>query len=274
MGNYAPRIKEDKTGKSHDTVMKVIKCDLSKKLYGLLCHYCYWYVLHPWARNIALTAATITITPQTLETRETSGRGPKSNHQSDLPLPYANVDVDIDRYSSSEGQGQRQGDVLGASTHSYTSGIRGGGGGGGDISAMSANSTHADNSTNNNGPNKGPNSIDNSTNNNAGNCNSIGRGVSFTSFAEEDHINNDHDNDNASQYDLRSISSLQSDASLGNADKEQLFLQVRRCLCLSLSFRMKFKNLFFSLYWCTGGVLFHVEWFIRYTALVFFYRTL
>ncbi len=59
MGQYAPRVKEDKTGHLHDEVKKVLNCHLAKKLFGLLCHYTYWNILHPWVRDVLRRANTV-----------------------------------------------------------------------------------------------------------------------------------------------------------------------------------------------------------------------
>jgi len=57
MGLYAPRIKDDKTGKSHDQVKAVLESRIAHQLFGLLTHYAYWNILHPWARDVLKAAS-------------------------------------------------------------------------------------------------------------------------------------------------------------------------------------------------------------------------
>ena len=48
--DYSPRIKKDFSGKLFKTVKGLLTSPLSVRLYGLLCHYCYWNIMRPWAR--------------------------------------------------------------------------------------------------------------------------------------------------------------------------------------------------------------------------------
>ena len=48
--DYSPRIKKDFSGKLFKTVKGLLTSPLSVRLYGLLCHYCYWNILRPWVR--------------------------------------------------------------------------------------------------------------------------------------------------------------------------------------------------------------------------------
>ena len=52
LADYSPRIREDFTGKLFTTVKALLVSPLSVRFYGLLCHYFYWNILHPWARNM------------------------------------------------------------------------------------------------------------------------------------------------------------------------------------------------------------------------------
>jgi len=52
LSDYCPRIKQDLTGRLFASVKTLLCSALSVRLYGLLCHFCYWNVLRPWVRNV------------------------------------------------------------------------------------------------------------------------------------------------------------------------------------------------------------------------------
>lgn len=55
--DYSPRIKQDLTGKLFTSIKRLLTSSLSIRFYGLLCHYCYWNIVHPWARNMIQSAS-------------------------------------------------------------------------------------------------------------------------------------------------------------------------------------------------------------------------
>lgn len=52
LSDYCPRMKQDLTGRLFASVKTLLCSTLSVRLYGLLCHFCYWNVLRPWVRNV------------------------------------------------------------------------------------------------------------------------------------------------------------------------------------------------------------------------------
>ncbi len=59
IGQYAPRVKDDKTGGLVQKVKECVGSRSAHKLYGLLCHYAYWSILHPWVRDVLSIASTL-----------------------------------------------------------------------------------------------------------------------------------------------------------------------------------------------------------------------
>lgn len=57
LAQYAPRVKDDKSGDTFNEVKRVISCDLAHRLYRKLLEYSYWNVLHPWANDLYSRAA-------------------------------------------------------------------------------------------------------------------------------------------------------------------------------------------------------------------------
>ena len=60
LAQYAPRVKDDKTGNTFNEVKRVISCDLAHRLYRKLLEYSYWNVIHPWANDLYSRASYFT----------------------------------------------------------------------------------------------------------------------------------------------------------------------------------------------------------------------
>lgn len=52
--DYAPSIAADETGKAYEKILDILTNVDSLRLYGLLSHYCYWNIIHPFARRTLL----------------------------------------------------------------------------------------------------------------------------------------------------------------------------------------------------------------------------
>ncbi len=52
--DYAPSIGTDETGKAYEKILDILTNVDSLRLYGLLSHYCYWNIIHPFARRTLL----------------------------------------------------------------------------------------------------------------------------------------------------------------------------------------------------------------------------
>jgi hypothetical protein len=56
LSDYVPRIFDDTTGKMNVIIQKFLGCLLCRRLFGLLCHYVFWNIVHPFARRTLLAA--------------------------------------------------------------------------------------------------------------------------------------------------------------------------------------------------------------------------
>jgi hypothetical protein len=56
LADFVPRIFEDKTGRANVSIQKFLSCLMCRRLFGLLCHYVFWNIVHPFVRQ-ALVAA-------------------------------------------------------------------------------------------------------------------------------------------------------------------------------------------------------------------------
>eukprot|EP01034_Spumella_vulgaris_P026246 gene26246-32791_t len=48
--DYVPQVKNDATGKLFKSIRRLLTSDKCIRLFGLLCHFCYWNTIHPAAR--------------------------------------------------------------------------------------------------------------------------------------------------------------------------------------------------------------------------------
>lgn len=58
LSEYVPRIFDDTSGKMNVVIQKFLGCLLCRRLFGLLCHYVFWNIVHPFARRTLLAART------------------------------------------------------------------------------------------------------------------------------------------------------------------------------------------------------------------------
>jgi hypothetical protein len=58
LSDYVPRIFDDPSGRMNVVIQKFLGCLLCRRLFGLLCHYVFWNIVHPFARQTLLTART------------------------------------------------------------------------------------------------------------------------------------------------------------------------------------------------------------------------
>ena len=56
LSDFVPRIFDDSTGKMNVVIQKFLGCLLCRRLFGLLCHYAFWNIVHPFARHTLLNA--------------------------------------------------------------------------------------------------------------------------------------------------------------------------------------------------------------------------
>lgn len=56
--DYAPSVGTDETGKAYEKILDILTDVDSLRLYGLLSHYCYWNIIHPFARRTLLKVET------------------------------------------------------------------------------------------------------------------------------------------------------------------------------------------------------------------------
>jgi hypothetical protein len=56
LSDYVPRIFDDTSGKMNVVIQKFLGCLLCRRLFGLLCHYVFWNIVHPFARQTLLAA--------------------------------------------------------------------------------------------------------------------------------------------------------------------------------------------------------------------------
>ena len=56
LSEFVPRIFEDDTGRLNVVIQKFLNCLMCRRLFGLLCHYVFWNIIHPFVRR-ALVAA-------------------------------------------------------------------------------------------------------------------------------------------------------------------------------------------------------------------------
>lgn len=56
LADFVPRIFEDNTGRVNVSIQKFLSCLMCRRLFGLLCHYVFWNIVHPFVRQ-ALVAA-------------------------------------------------------------------------------------------------------------------------------------------------------------------------------------------------------------------------
>ena len=51
---YLPRLLREKTDRMYRSMMRVLTSNATIKLYGLMCHFCYWNIIHPCIRKTIL----------------------------------------------------------------------------------------------------------------------------------------------------------------------------------------------------------------------------
>lgn len=51
---FLPRLIKEKSDRMHRSMMRVLTSNATIKLYGLMCHFCYWNIIHPCVRKAIL----------------------------------------------------------------------------------------------------------------------------------------------------------------------------------------------------------------------------
>lgn len=108
LSNFIPQIFDDPTGQLNVAIQSFIVTPICRRLYGLLCHYVYWNIVHPFAHKVSVVCRKqfpvmmFALANRTSTMSNSKGHVNNSRQRSMLSLTSSSFHHDDDEAFSSE----------------------------------------------------------------------------------------------------------------------------------------------------------------------------